>query len=343
MSLFGDFLLKKVTDGFKDEQRLKIEMTNRKDFPKCLNFNRERRMPIAQVSGEDGFLIFPSQQSYESFEYSKKKLFEMKMRSDGIGITLLQIINCNPASSKTSCDKIKTKDVLYFKIFKFILRTADEPPPYAVTKTVSSKNGLILYKVPLYEIYRDVTTKTSNYRFVGIIPTEPNSLAIANRDSCRDLDTRVNNLNLRWKVSYSSVATNDHYKLTLLTDYKLNLLDKDVVRIAKNRMLIDRSRQNGYRFVAAHYTRKFRASVFKHVSQKAHLIIGERCTDQKSFGLKKIPELTEKLACQSLLIHYIEYMNRKSQDTHRRARRRHNLMGMNSADPASPLSIMNNF
>ncbi|CAI4049211.1 hypothetical protein N7582_004618 [Saccharomyces uvarum] len=328
MNVLSSFLLKKVTDGLKDEQRLKIEMTNRKDLPECLHFNRERRMPIAQVSGEDGFFIFPSQQSFENFEYSKKKLFEMGMElgPDGIGIPLLQIIDCTLSSSKTSRQKSNAKDVPYYKIFKFILKTADEPPPYAVTKIVSSKNGLILYKVPLYDICSNITTRASNYRFIGTIPTEPSSLDMANRDSDRNLDTRVDNLNLRWKVSYSPVVTNDHYKLTLLTDRELNLLDKDEVRIAKNRMIIDRSRQNGYRFVVAHYTREFSASVFKKVSQEAHLIIGERCTDQGSFGLNRIPELTEELGCQSLLIHYLEYMNRKRRDARRRVVRGRNFM-----------------
>ncbi|CAI4050512.1 hypothetical protein SUVZ_13G4480 [Saccharomyces uvarum] len=153
-------------------------------------------MPIAQVTGEDGVFIFPSQQSYENFEYSKKKLFEMGMGPDGIGIPLLQIIDCTPASSKTSRHKSKAKNVPYYKIFKFILKTADEPPPYAVTKIVSSNNGLILYKVPLYDIYKNSTTKTSTYRFVGTIPIESKLLDMANRDSYRDLDTRVNNSNL---------------------------------------------------------------------------------------------------------------------------------------------------
>ncbi|CAI4049025.1 Dia1p SKDI_13G4470 [Saccharomyces kudriavzevii IFO 1802] len=324
MGSLSRYILKSVADGFKDEQRLKIEMSDNKNLPECFHFNRERRMPIAQINGEDGFYMFPSQHSLENFEKTKKHSYELS--PDAIGIPLFQIVNCTLPFCKTGRHNNRVRDEPYYKIFKFILRTADEPPPYAVAKIVASNSGLILYKVPLYDIYKSFSRTNIDYNFAGATSTEPNSLAMTHREGYRDLDTKVNGLNLRWHVTYSPVVINDHYKLTLLTDYELNRLDEDVIKIAKNRMKIDRKQQNGYNFVAAHYTREFATSIFRWVSQEAHLILGEYSTDQGSFGLNNIPPLTEELGCQSLLIHYIEYMNRQRKDTVAGERRRHNRM-----------------
>ena len=144
---------------------------------------------------------------------------------------------------------------------------------------------------------------------------------MAHREGHRDLDTKVNNLNLRWHVTYSPVVTNDHYKLILLADYEVNRLDEDVIRAAKNKMSTDQKDQKVQRFVAAHYTREFETSLFRWVAQEGHLILGEYSTDQGSFGLNNIPPLTEELGCQSLLIHYIEYMKRKRKKIAKGARR----------------------
>lgn len=318
MGAITRYLLKKAADGLKDEQRLKIEMSDSKTLPECFHFNRERRMPIAEINGEDGFFMFPSQQSLENFENTKKNSNELSQ--DAIGIPLFQIIT--PTLPFGEKDSHKTvSNVPSYKIFKFILRTAEEPPPYAVAKIVSSNNGLVLYKVPLYDIYKNISRTNITYSFLGTMCTEPNSLAMAHREGYRDLDTKVNNLNLRWHVTYSPVVTNDHYKLTLLENYEVNRLDEDVIRTTKNRIPTDQKDQKGQRFVAAHYTREFSTSLFRWVSQEGHLILGEYCTDQGSFGLNNIPPLTEDLGCQSLLIHYIEYMKRQRKRVARETRK----------------------
>ncbi|CAF1599220.1 Dia1p [Saccharomyces cerevisiae PE-2] len=319
MGSISRYLLKKAADGLKDEQRLKIEMSDSKSVPECFHFNRERRMPIAEINGEDGFFMFPSQQSLENFENTKK--YSNELSPDAIGIPLFQIINCTLPFGKRGHSNTVVGNVPYYKIFKFILRTADEPPPYTVAKIVCSNNGLILYKVPLYDIYKNVSQANVTYSFVGTTSTEPNLLAMAHREGHRDLDTKVNNLNLRWHVTYSPVVTNDHYKLILLADYEVNRLDEDVIRAAKNKMSTDQKDQKVQRFVAAHYTREFETSLFRWVAQEGHLILGEYSTDQGSFGLNNIPPLTEELGCQSLLIHYIEYMKRQRKKIAKEVRR----------------------
>lgn len=289
-------LLKKP---FQDEQKFKIgKIADEKRIPEHFQVNRQRNMPIAKFFGKRGYFLFPSENSYDVYKQNNNDIGQLS--AEGVGIPLLHI-----SVEFTSLGSIVGNSPVYM-VWKWVLVPADGPPPAVQHEMVAQNGGWCLYKIPFCEIYRNKAFRETEYRLVFPYDSSATRTCMMKRSfTNRDLYTYVDEVSLRWHVPMSIVVNRDHYTLQILDDNARNLLDDPATTKRKKQLKSNRSGVD-----IGHYTRTYRDSMPHRNSKRANLFIGER-SESITYGIADVPWTTQFLACQGLLIQYIEHQRRQ--------------------------------
>lgn len=285
----------------QSDDKLRVDLADNKSNP-AFKYNRERSMPFAKVIGKRGFFLFPSENSYDRFKQNK---FDFEpLEEEGVGIPLLRIKKTYAIIGSFS------GNAPVYVIYKYMILNQDEPPPSDQFEVIKQGNGLKLYKFPYCEIYRRVELRNIEYKLVFAFDgSQTKHLTMVRRSYNRDLFSSLNQTNIRWHVSYSPIH-DDQYRLAILDESFPSLLDDTETRRTKKKLKNNKEEIQ----TIANYTRKFRDILPKIVSKEATLIIGE-WSDSPSYGISSIPWDTQALACQGLLINYMEYERRKERES----------------------------
>ncbi|CAI4052432.1 hypothetical protein SKDZ_15G5150 [Saccharomyces kudriavzevii ZP591] len=268
-----------------DDNSHRIEKTQRRVLPECLQFNRERSMPIASIFGTRGFFVFSSEQSYDKFKETNFKFNVLD--ADGVGVPLFHIVrNYNVLGHFTG----SSPD---FQIYKYVLQKLQDPPLYSECQVISKDKLFRLCKIPYCEIYSHLSFFETKYDFFYPSRTQPfKRYQMVKQNNFRDLDAYLNGMHFHWHVKFYS----DHYRLTYLDEEGHG---------SSSEKQIDRPD-----FVIGHYTKKFSNILPRSISKCSNVIIGEQ-SPPDYLGITSVPELTEAFACQGALIHYLEHIEDK--------------------------------
>lgn len=286
-------------DSFKGDDAFRIDSGNEKRNSE-FQFNRNRNMPIASIFGHNGYFLFSSENSFDKFKQTEFKFSSLD--PDGVGVPLFHIehqlgsVICNSPT---------------FMIYKYILQSNEDSPPYSEFKIVKQDSYLCLYKVPFCEIYSRLDLVRTEYELIFQGKQGEPSHLMVRGFSNRDLHSRLNNINLRWHVSFSPLIPSDHYKLLVLDENAPSLLDDPATKKRKKKLNGD-SKQD---FIIAHYTRKDRDMLLHTVSKKSNLIVGEQ-SELSAYGITSVPWNTQIIACEGMLIQYLEHYERRRKQRH---------------------------
>lgn len=285
---------------FQNEDQFAVDCQNNGSLEPQFQINRRRNMPIVKAFGQIGYYLFPSENSYDQFKV-KGGDFE-HLSAEGMGVPLLQFVLRLPSLGMVVGNSPT------FVIFKFVLLSANSPPPAVQHEVVAANGQFCVYKVPFCEIYRYKSFKETEYRLVFPFENGLGHNCIMKRSFAnRDLYTHVGDSNLRWYVPASILYNRDHYTLQILDDCVPSILDDPELKKKKKASKKGKKPNN---ITIAHYTRTFRDALPHKYAKRANLYVGERA-DATSYGIENVPWTTQLLACQGLLIQYVEHMRRK--------------------------------
>lgn len=291
--------------AFQNEDEFAVDCRTANERVDDLQFriNRRRNMPVVKAFGEFGYYLFPSENSYDQFKANDGKL--ERLDSDGMGVPLLQIRPRLPSvGSFVGQSPI-------FIVYKFVLADAQGPPLAVEHEVVAQNAELRLCRVPFCEIYRNKSFKSTEYRLIFPFGNGTTCNCIMKRSfAVRDLYSAIGEVGLRWSVGDVIFGYKDHYTLQILDDCVPNLLDDSALKDKKKAMKRYRKPKN---IVIGHYTRTYRDVMPHKYSKRANLYIGER-SDQVTYGIENVPWATQLLACQGLLIQYIEHERRRDRN-----------------------------
>lgn len=263
--------------------------------------NSERNLIIANVLGKRGFFLLPSVHAFDKFKQTK---FDFpRLEPEGVGIPLFQIVRSNKMWAGLS-----TKIPVY-SIHKYIITRTGQDNPFSESEMVKCDSELTLWKAPYCHIHRRSGFKNIEFKLVFASDSSPiRELFMVRRSYDRDLFTCMKLTNLRWHVSCSPFKDNQHTLAILGEDFP-SLLDDPGTRARKKQA---KGNKQDLRIIGKYTTRTM--DILPHrVSNEACVILGE-WSDAPSYGISSISWETEVLACQGLLIHYMEYERRQGQE-----------------------------
>ncbi|QLQ82231.1 hypothetical protein HG537_0G04860 [Torulaspora globosa] len=273
--------------------------------------NRKRNMPIVKYWGTEGYFMFPSENSYDVYRQNGNEVG--RLEGDGVGIPLLHICFEFP----TLGNSVGNSPSLM--VWKYVLVAVGEGPPLIYHEIVKQGSKWWLYRVPFCEIYRHWSFNHREYRFTFPYDKFPTTNCTLKRTVAnRDLYTYMGETSMRWHVPMPLLIDTDQYTLQILDQSVPNLLDDSTTAKHKRRLKTDRKS-----IEIARYTRADRDFMPHRTSKRANLHVGE-WSNAVAYGIQEVPWTTQVLACQGLLIHYIEHQRRESssmKDGSRAARR----------------------
>lgn len=294
---------------FQNEKQFDVDKVVDEKFPEQFQVNRQRNMPVAKFFAHRGYYLFPSENSYDVFKQNGNEI--MVRDAQGVGVPLLHITEEFPSLGKWAGNAPE------YMVYRYILVPSTGPPLAVPHEIVVQGPELSVCKVPFCEIYHKWQFKDTEYRFGFPYEQVTTASCMVKRSFAnRDLYTYVGDVSLRWHVQAAIVSNTDHYKLQLLDDSMPNLLDDSAT--AKRKKQLRKTRNPAE---IAHYTRTYRDTMPHRNSKRANLYIGERSTNV-SYGIVDVPWTTLVLACQGLLIHYIEHERREEREKNRKRNRR---------------------
>ena len=303
-------LFRKLAVKLMDDKRLRVEKRNDDSIPESLHFNMERHMPIVDIPLARGYLIFPSVQSFDKFSENGDKENIDSLDSNGMGIPLFQIKRQLLTPGLTM---IETE--LTYKIYKYEIKQRDDVPPYGDFEIIAENQNFKVYKYLYGKVYKSSKMTQSALQFVINNDVE-NSYFMLHKREFRDMDTCIDGYNFRWHVRYSPME-NDHYKLALLNPKEVSLMDSPSVKSMKKKNNI--TKIDPYSLVFGHYTSENEDLIPSMIMKSADFIIGEKGV-ASNIGLSNVPELTQKFACQALVLHVIERQKEEERDRKHRHR-----------------------
>ena len=294
-----------VATSFLKEDRFEIDKKDDKRTPEFLHFNRERDMPIVSVAGVDGYMMFPSPQSFDRFRNEGSKTEFLLTDAEGVGFPLFHIVRENVMERWSP-----TPTPILYRIYAYEIRASDSVPPYGSYEVVSKNHHFKLYRRLYCSVSRFDSGGLSQYKMVfeNRELEQQKSIYMVHKHDFRDLDTKVLNTGFRWHVKYSPVITNDHYRLMYMNPQTVSLLDTSEEKAAKKGN--EATGKSRYEAVIGHYSTERGDLIPKKTVKCADFIVGEQGSPD-SLGLVNVPLLTKVFACQSLLIHCIEAFKRR--------------------------------
>lgn len=289
---------------FQDEKSFHVKCNTSEKVEPQFRFNRQRNMPIAKFRGVMGYYIFPSENSFDQFKQSQ---FEhCSLNAEGVGLPLLHIhITFNVLG------KITGNKPCYL-VHRFLLRRLDEPPPTGQYEVVAQNHEFCLLKMPFCEIYRRSGIKETEYKLsFPFGPDFTDSYLMKRSFINRNLYTFMGDSDLRWHVHCAFPINRDHYRLEILGNYTPSLLDDSAAKNEKKKLRRAKEDKKPGRTIIAHYTRTYRDFFPHKVAKRSNLFIGEH-SQVISYGIQDVPWTTQVIACQALLIQYIEHARREN-------------------------------
>lgn len=287
-----------LRDSFKGDDSLRIDSGNEKRHSE-FQFNRSRNMPIAAIFGHNGFFLFSSEHSFDKFKQTK---FDFPLLdAEGVGLPLFHFQHQFTLSGNF------TSNSPFCIIYKYVLQSNEDSPPYSEFKAVAKDRSLILYKIPFCEIFRrfDFVRTEFELKFASQWPEGASPLLVKGLTN-RDLHTRLNNRDLCWHISFFPVGASNHYKLLVLDDNVPSLLDDSETKKRKKKL----EKKTEESFSIAHYTRKYRDMLPHTVSKRSNVIVGEQ-SEATAYGITSVPWNTQVIACEGMLIHFLEQTERE--------------------------------
>lgn len=263
-------VLKSLATGRKGARKPMTDLELREEF--------ENSIPIISVLMKRGFYSFDSEYSYELFR-SRNGLEYTALDVDGRGIPSLYITD-----DVTSLGNWKS-DLPCFLTFKFVVLPAQEPGPNVDCQLEVERNGLCLYRIPFYEIFRGIG---ENYIFsFSALRDRPKNFTISH------LSSYIGNLNVRWRDCKSITGEYDDYSLQVT-----------------NKALGEHKGGPGEPKVPiiAYYSRANRDSRYPKLFKQATLYVGNKANEAV---LLFTPRNIELITYQALLVHYLEYQERE--------------------------------
>lgn len=262
--------LKSLATGKKGARKPMTNLELRGEF--------ENSIPIISVLMKRGFYSFDSEYSYELFR-SRNGLEYTALDVDGRGIPSLYITD-----DVTSLGSWKS-DLPCFLTFKFVVLPAHKPGPNVDCQLEVERNGLCLYRIPFYEIYRGIG---ENYIFsFSALRDRSKNFTISH------LSSNISNVNVRWRDCKSITGEYDDYSLQVtnkvLGEHKGGPGESEVP-------------------VIAYYSRANRDSRYPKLFKQATLYVGNKTNEAV---LLFTPRNIELITYQALLVHYLEYQERE--------------------------------
>lgn len=238
----------------------------------------ENSIPIISVLMKRGFYSFDSEYSYELFK-SRNGLEYTALDVNGRGIPTLYITD-----DVTSLGNWKN-DLPCFLAFKFVVLPAEEPGPNVDCQLEVERNGLCLYRIPLYEIFQGFE---ENYVFsFSALRDRSKNFTVSH------LSSYIGNVNVRWRDCKSITGEYDDYSLQVT-----------------NKNLEEQKGGHGESKVPviAYYSRANRDCRYPKFFKQATLYVGNKTNETI---LLFTPRNIEIITYQALLVHYLEYQERE--------------------------------
>lgn len=295
----------------KGNEELHVQMASTKKVPEQFRFKSERTLPMVRFWNRRGIFLFSSRQSLDKFKAEGSSFGFAPTNKEGVGIPLFHIV-------RELLDLVPT-----FNIYKYEIVSVNDPPVYSTEAELISDNGNFkLYKIPFCKINMtvDLTRIQYNFHFFSTPVDKQADTSLIKQPNFRDMDTEIDSYIMRWHINYTPILTNSHYTLELLPANMTSLYDNKSLTVRNNMMgepVYDK-------FVVGHLTSDTSDLLPKTTSKVAKLIVGE--TKINSFGISDIPWNTQVLACQSLLIHYIDEIKERETSRKKKRRNRNNLV-----------------
>ncbi|CCC72036.1 hypothetical protein NCAS_0J00570 [Naumovozyma castellii] len=304
MGILAKALMRTLKAGNED---LHVDMSSTKKVPEKFQFCTERTMPMVRLWNRGGYFLFSSRQSLDKFKADGGSAKFVATNKEGVGIPLFHI----------------TREVIElvpsFNMYKYEIISADDPPIYSNHAELVSDNGKFkLYKIPFCKISTTVNATRIEHHFNYFTVKEFNN-SLIRQPMFRDMDTEIESSLLRWHTNYTPVLTNTHYSLELLPQKMPSLYDDKSVTV-RNKLIGEPVYD---KFVVGHLTSDTSDLMPRTTFKVAKLIVGET-TETDSLGISDIPLTTQIIACQSMLIYYVDELKDTERSRRRTGRQRLN-------------------
>lgn len=235
----------------------------------------DNSIPIASVLMERGFYTFDSESSYEDFKRNNS-LGYRALDFCGKGIPTLYITD-----DATSLGKWKG-DRPHFLVFKFLVLPSEEAGPSENCHLEAEKNGLCLYRIPLCTVYRRNEVDGMKYIFSFFDVQDR-----AKNFTMKCLSTSIADVKVRWQDRKSIMGEYDDYSLRAMNQKSIEDEPEPLI---------------------AYYSRANRDHSDLKSFKQATLYVGNKTSESL---LPFTPQNIELITYQALLVHYLEYHERK--------------------------------
>ncbi|EDO15424.1 hypothetical protein Kpol_1015p14 [Vanderwaltozyma polyspora DSM 70294] len=277
--------------GRKAEEALlkyTIEQLVKKEVPECFHFNATRNLIIVRVADQNGFLIFGSRQSYETFKdtTSDKSYIAGNI---GNGVPLMEIAVDNVARFRDPSD-LKS---LIFGVYVYEVRSIYEPPPYDEYTVIQNNGGKKLFKIPFCEVSCEKNGFDKDYKFHFVYSNAMDDMRMGREFMTENYFTNISGYVLKWEAFEKPPAANkQHLSLQLMENIeKMKVTDAN-------------------RLTVAHYTEELRGKLNRIINHEADLYVGEKYYSN-NYDINDIPLQTKIIAAEALVIHYIQHLKRE--------------------------------
>lgn len=277
---------------------------------RCPSFNAQRTMLFTSVFLTKGFFCFPSELSFRTFLDNKRRLDALDSTM-GLGIPLFHAVSGGVVKS------IFNRHAPIMRIYTYVLIDSSTEKPPENGELVSQDGFKVLYKCLFCSVYQEMMCDYGRveHKFVfnavrrNETPMEP--VVMANHVQCRDTDTRLMGLNLRWygTTGFASPFGSGSFKLLVLDDGMPSRMEYDTVETYDRELKKFHGRSSGRLPIWAHYSDKCSTMFLKKRTLKlAELKIGEsnRVNGLSSSGIFDIPKETLVLTCMCIVLHDFE-------------------------------------
>lgn len=255
-----------------------------------LDVKFESSFPVVTVLAHPGAFCFDSESAFEIFK-SRRGLEYAALDADGNGTPALYITD--------TTEKLGTLggNAPVYVISRFVVLEAGSAPP-ADHELQAERNGRRLFRVPLCEVYRRTELRRTDYRFLfsGRQQGTRSETLSATRFG-GTLNAAIDGVPLQWTVGNSVINDRDDYSLRASPD-RSSAANAAPAAPAPRRP----------DSVLALYTRANRDPRVSKLFRQATIYVGGK---SRGAVLRFSPWNTELVACQALLIHYLEYHKRE--------------------------------
>lgn len=273
--------------GFSSSNKMnvtnKITILNNKAVPEILQCHRTRTMIIANVFRSNGFYLFPSKNSFDIFKKEKTP----KLNEEGVGIPLLHFERLDRL--------LGTK----FEIFKYEIRSSNEPPPYGDYKIVDQDERYKIYKYSYCKIEKTKPLSMTNGSYPCTFDFLDNtSITLAPVNSTRDADSTYMGYSFRWHIDFFDIF---EYSLIYLPATEKWMQSN--IRERKNKSFFGISKVDYSSDIILATISSRKCDILpRRVNKMAKIVVGENSNNTDYFGIKNVPDMTLKFAVQALYL-----------------------------------------